>query len=67
VVESDKSGYLCCFCGQPADHGPDFYMLHVAREQGEQVSSQYFAAHRACFVKAVADDEAIRAGPLFEE
>ena len=52
---------------RPASHGPDFYMLHVAREQGDESLSQFFAAHRACFVKAVADDEAIRAGPLFEE
>jgi hypothetical protein len=63
MADSAEGAWLCCFCGESADYGADFLALQVASDKAEQ----WFAAHRACFVKSLADDDAIRGGPLFDD
>jgi hypothetical protein len=69
-AEEGGVGWLCLFCGAPIDESPLRLSVNWTdgdwTERGTQ-REQWFAAHRACLVERVSDDEAVRGGPLFEE
>jgi hypothetical protein len=62
-AEEGGVGWACLFCAQSIGASP--LLLAVKWTEDGVQREQWFASHRDCLVDRIADDEALRGGPLF--